>query len=126
MRFRSLLFVMLLFCSTSFAQLPLDQKNLKKGAQVPLLQRDQSAQQLYMRMIQDEDERLTTPELIGYLENSHAGVRRRAALALGRIGDRSATSRLGEEVIDDPNPKVREYAAFALGEIGDPKATRAL
>jgi cyclophilin family peptidyl-prolyl cis-trans isomerase/HEAT repeat protein len=112
--------------SVASAQTPVDPKDLKKNSQVPLLQRDQSAQQLYLRIVQLEDERSSTVELISFIDNSHAGVRRRAILALGRIGDQSATGKLGETLIDDPNPKVREYAAFALGEIEDPRGTRAL
>src|SRR6185369_1351727 len=94
----------LLFSAPLMAQNPIDQKDLKRNNQVPLLQRDQSAQQLYLKIFQLEDERAPASELIGFLDNAHAGVRRRAVLALGRIGDQAATGRLSELLIDDPNP----------------------
>src|SRR5438874_1894726 len=122
----SLFCLLLTFQTVGIAQKPLDSKDLKKSSQVPLLHRDRSAQQLYLRILQLEDERSAPNDLISLLDYTHAGVRRKAVLALGRIGDKAATGQLSEAVIDDPNPKVREYAAFALGELEDPKATRAL
>lgn len=108
------------------AQAQIDPKELKKSGQVPLLQRDNSAQQLYQRMMAAEDERGLTSDFLNYLTGQHAGVRRRAALSVGRIADRAFIDPLSTVLIDDSNPKVREYAAFALGETEDPKAVRAL
>lgn len=48
-------------------------------------------------------------------------VRVRAAMAMGRIGDRSATGLL-LRLLADPDSGVRTEAAFALGELGDPAA----
>ncbi len=48
-------------------------------------------------------------------------VRRRAALALGRIGDPAATSTL-LELLTDPDSTVQQDAAFALGLLRDPAA----
>ncbi|MEW6730973.1 MAG: HEAT repeat domain-containing protein [Acidobacteriota bacterium] len=120
------LLLLLMYAPGIFSQAPVDQKDLKKSTQTPLLHRDNSAQQLYLRMLKWEDQRIVEKELLSFLDTTHAGVRRRAALTLGRIGDKSATMRLSESVTDDANPKVREYAAFALGELEDVRATKAL
>ncbi len=61
------------------------------------------------------------PDLLRLLEDPDARVRRRAALAVGRI-------RLAEGVpalvrlLDDPEAEVRQMAAFALGLVGDRSA----
>jgi len=60
-------------------------------------------------------------ELIGYLGDRDRGVRRRAALAAGRIGDAAAVDALQQQ-LDDVEPEVRQMAAFALGLIGDARA----
>lgn len=52
-------------------------------------------------------------------------VRVRAAMALGRIGDRGATPIL-IPLLADRDTGVRAEAAFALGELGDPAAVPAL
>jgi cyclophilin family peptidyl-prolyl cis-trans isomerase/HEAT repeat protein len=62
-----------------------------------------------------------TPDLTLLLADEEARVRRRAALAVGRVG-------LGDGVepllplLDDADPEVRQMAAFALGLIGDRRA----
>jgi cyclophilin family peptidyl-prolyl cis-trans isomerase/HEAT repeat protein len=111
---------------TGLAQLPIDQKDIKRANQTPSLRRENSGQRLHQRMVQLADERQVEPELLQYLTASHAGVRRDAALMLGRIGNRNAVSPLSTVLLDDANPKVREMAAFALGEIEDSKAVRPL
>lgn len=60
-------------------------------------------------------------ELVGYLGDPDRSVRRRAALAAGRIGDPAALEALQGQ-LDDVEPEVRQMAAFALGLIGDPAA----
>ncbi|MBI4850258.1 MAG: peptidylprolyl isomerase [Acidobacteria bacterium] len=118
------------FYSITFSQAaPIDLKDLKdlkRGNQVPTLQKDRSAQQIYIRLRQMEDERGISSDFIQYLTSSHAGVRKQAALTLGRIGERSMVGTLSQVLLDDGNPKVREMAAFALGEIEDVKGVRAL
>ncbi len=52
-------------------------------------------------------------------------VRRRAAMVLGRIGDRNGVPLL-VELLADPDTLVRIEAAFALGEIGDSGVVREL
>jgi hypothetical protein len=54
--------------------------------------------------------------LIGALEDTDAGVRRQAALALGRIGDRAALRALAT-MLNDVVPAVRRAAAQAIAEI---------
>jgi len=52
-------------------------------------------------------------------------VRSRAAMAMGRIGDRAATALL-VPMLQDQDSMVRIEAAFALGELGDPAAVTEL
>ena len=52
-------------------------------------------------------------------------VRRRAALALGRVGLPAAIPTL-QQALQDQEPEVRQMAAFALGLIGDRTAREAL
>jgi cyclophilin family peptidyl-prolyl cis-trans isomerase/HEAT repeat protein len=64
-------------------------------------------------------------DLIRLLGDDEARVRRRAALALGRVGLRDASEPL-IKLLADSEPEVRQMAAFALGLIGDPAARPAL
>ena len=64
-------------------------------------------------------------ELERDLADSDRGVRRRAALAAGRIADRTLVPAL-LPLLADGEPEVRQMAAFALGLIGDPRAKDAL
>ena len=61
-------------------------------------------------------------DLIRLLGDPEARVRRRAALALGRVGLRDAVGALTKLLSADPEPEVRQMAAFALGLVGDPSA----
>ena len=115
------------FFSSAFSQINIQQKDLKRSNQpLPTLQKDHSAQQIYIRLRQMEDERGISSDFLQYLSSSHAGVRRQAVLTLGRIGDRSTVGSLSQVLLDDGNAKVREYAAFAIGEVEDIKGVRAL
>lgn len=60
-------------------------------------------------------------DLIRLLADEEARVRRRAALALGRVGLPEAVMPLAD-LLADENRDVRQMAAFALGLIGDPSA----
>jgi HEAT repeat protein/cyclophilin family peptidyl-prolyl cis-trans isomerase len=60
-------------------------------------------------------------DLIRLLRDPEARVRRRAALALGRVGLPEAVEPL-TLLLADEDPEVRQMAAFALGLIGDPSA----
>ena len=60
-------------------------------------------------------------DLIRLLSDNEARVRRRAALALGRVGLPEAVEPL-TGLLGDEDPDVRQMAAFALGLIGDAAA----
>ena len=64
-------------------------------------------------------------ELERDLADPDRGVRRRAALAAGRIGDGALVPAL-RPLLGDREPEVRQMAAFGLGLIGDPRALDAL
>ncbi|MYD70153.1 MAG: hypothetical protein F4W89_05300 [Acidobacteria bacterium] len=65
------------------------------------------------------------PSLFALLEAPEPYVRRRAALAVGRVGQAEGVEPLIARLADR-EPEVRQMAAFALGLIGDPTATDAL
>jgi HEAT repeat protein/cyclophilin family peptidyl-prolyl cis-trans isomerase len=65
------------------------------------------------------------PDLIGVLADDEARVRRRAALAVGRVGLVDGVEPL-TLLLTDPEPEVRQMAVFALGLIGDASAVPAL
>jgi HEAT repeat protein/cyclophilin family peptidyl-prolyl cis-trans isomerase len=62
-----------------------------------------------------------TPDLGRLLTDGEARVRRRAALAVGRVGLRDGVPLL-VALLNDGEPEVRQMAAFALGLIGDRSA----
>ena len=64
-------------------------------------------------------------DLTVLLSDSEARVRRRAALAIGRVGLAAGVQPLVAK-LSDADPDVREMAAFALGLIGDGSAVTAL
>ena len=66
------------------------------------------------------------PDLLKLLDDPEARVRRRAALALGRVGLPEAVTGLSQLLATDPEAEVRQMAAFALGLIGDRTAVDAL
>ena len=65
------------------------------------------------------------PDLLALLEAPQAYLRRRAALAVGRVGLPAGVDALVER-LTDPEAEVRQMAAFGLGLIGDAGATEAL
>ncbi len=65
-------------------------------------------------------------DLLRLLTDSEARVRRRAALAIGRVGLPDGVEPLTGLLASDPEPEVRQMAAFALGLIGDRTARPAL
>jgi cyclophilin family peptidyl-prolyl cis-trans isomerase/HEAT repeat protein len=64
-------------------------------------------------------------DLVKLLNDTEARVRRRAALAIGRVGLSEGVEPL-IKLLDDPEIEVRQMAAFGLGLIGDSSARPAL
>ena len=73
-----------------------------------------------------EDDRRWDRVLEGLLSHSNPAVRRRAALAAGRVGNDLAVPALVSLLQSDKERDVRSMAAFALGEIESPKAVEPL
>jgi cyclophilin family peptidyl-prolyl cis-trans isomerase/HEAT repeat protein len=69
-----------------------------------------------MRVLKDPD--VASADLLRLLTDSEARVRRRAALAVGRVGLASGVAPL-VDLLKDPDPEVKQMAAFAIGLIGD-------
>jgi cyclophilin family peptidyl-prolyl cis-trans isomerase/HEAT repeat protein len=65
-------------------------------------------------------------DLVALLGDSEARVRRRAALAIGRVRLPEPVPALTGVMQSDSDPEVRQMAAFALGLIGDTAASPAL
>ena len=66
--------------------------------------------------------RSATPDLLRLIEDDGAAVRRRAAVAIGRVGLADGVPAL-VGALTDPQMEVREVAAFGLGLLGDPAAS---
>lgn len=66
------------------------------------------------------------PDLVALLKDGEARIRRRAALAVGRVKLVEGIDSLLPVLQSDPEPEVRQMAAFALGLIGDASAADAL
>jgi cyclophilin family peptidyl-prolyl cis-trans isomerase/HEAT repeat protein len=78
------------------------------------------------RILALEDQRsLGGGELERYLRDPDRGVRRRAALAAGRVGDAALVPTL-IELMNDGEPEIRQMAALAMGLIGDRSAVERL
>ena len=66
------------------------------------------------------------PDLLAALADGDPRVRRRAALAVGRVGLADGIVPLTRVLSPTADPEVRQMAAFALGLIGEGAATDAL
>lgn len=85
------------------------------------------APDVYARIIQLEDARsLGGGELEALLQHKLPEVRSRAALAIGRIGDKRGTDALLKALEAATTSRMRLSIVFALGEIEDSKAADAL
>jgi len=82
--------------------------------------------QIMSRIIRAEDERRWNDDLASLLKDKDARLRKRAALALGRIGDERALPALSESLQTDKDGDVRQVSAFAIGEIESPAGVEAL
>jgi cyclophilin family peptidyl-prolyl cis-trans isomerase/HEAT repeat protein len=65
-------------------------------------------------------------DLVRWVADADARVRRRAALAIGRVGLPEGVEPLVRALQADPDGEVRRMAAFALGLLGEPAAVPAL
>jgi cyclophilin family peptidyl-prolyl cis-trans isomerase len=83
----------------------------------PHLKRDRTQRVLVPKIVEAEDERLVTDQLIDLVTVPHGSVRRRAVVALGRIGSPRGIAPLVTVLSADKDPQMRALAAFALGEI---------
>jgi cyclophilin family peptidyl-prolyl cis-trans isomerase/HEAT repeat protein len=118
--------VLLVFSLPAVAQLPV---HVAPGK--PALKRDRTQRILYPKIIQHEDERTVTSDLVELLLPAHGGARRRTILALGRIGYPSGLAALLDILISDQNPEnrdaeMRALAAFSLGQIQNQHAVSVL
>jgi HEAT repeat protein/cyclophilin family peptidyl-prolyl cis-trans isomerase len=66
------------------------------------------------------------PDLIRLLSDDEARIRRRSALAVGRVGLPDGVPQLVRVLQTDKDPEVRQMAAFALGLVGDSTAVEPL
>ena len=62
------------------------------------------------------------PDLLRLLSDREGRLRRRAALAIGRVGLADGVAPLVAALSGDAEPEVRQMAAFALGLLGDQEA----
>jgi len=72
---------------------------------------------ILIQIIRAEDQRRWDNELKTLLTNSNPAIRRRAALAVGRIGAEDSVPSLINLLSEDKSAAVRATAAFALGEV---------
>ena len=85
------------------------------------------APDVYTRILQLEDARsLGNGELEALLQHKLPEVRYRAALAIGRIGDKRGTAALLKALDTATTIRLRAIIVFALGEMEDAKAALAL
>ena len=73
------------------------------------------------RVLRDPSAPPTSPNLNQLIGDSEARIRRRAALAIGRVGLAEGVPLL-VELLRDADPEVRQMAAFGLGLLGDKRA----
>jgi HEAT repeat protein/cyclophilin family peptidyl-prolyl cis-trans isomerase len=66
------------------------------------------------------------PDLVALLKDRDSRVRRRAALAVGRVRLAAGVAPLSDLLAADPEPEVRQMAAFGLGLSGHSDAAAAL
>ena len=81
---------------------------------------------IMVRILMAEDERRWDEALSSLFSHADPEVRKRAALAAGRIGDERAVPSLISLFTDDKEESVRTMAAFALGETESANAGDAL
>ena len=85
----------------------------------------QISKNILVQIIRAEDERRWDNQLQSLFSHRNSSVRRRAALAAGRIGDDKAVNDLATR-LQDQDGDVRAMAAFALGEVESLSGANAL
>ncbi len=88
---------------------------------VTLFPQDEAVVNAIAAVLRAEDSRSFDAALRDAIRHPDPMVRRRAALAIGRIGDPAGTPLL-LELLNDPSASVQQDAVFALGLLGDPSA----
>ena len=89
----------------------------------PILRLDHVSTTAYTRLAKIEDERFyDITEINKILQIRHLGVRKRAALAIARIGNRRGTALLMDMFVGEQDESMRATVAFALGVMADPAA----
>lgn len=78
------------------------------------------------QIVRAEDERRWDDALRALFSNRNTAIRKRAALAAGRIGNEDSVPSLTTLMKNDADPNVRAMAAFALGEVESVSAAEAL
>ena len=79
-----------------------------------------------LQIIRAEDERCWDNTLPVFLLDKNPNIRKRATLAMGRIGNAEALPALLEVLKTDPDTDVRQMIVFAIGEIESPEGAPAL
>lgn len=79
-----------------------------------------------LQIVKAEDERRWDDVLRNLLSSANPSIRKRAALAAGRIGNEDSISALTPLLEKDTDVSVRAMAAFALGEIESDRASNTL
>jgi cyclophilin family peptidyl-prolyl cis-trans isomerase/HEAT repeat protein len=82
----------------------------------PAIDNGSVPQAVLLRILKAEDERRWDTDLRDLMTSKSAAVRRRAALAAGRIGSEDSVPALATLLQKDVNVDVRSMAAFAIGE----------
>jgi HEAT repeat protein/cyclophilin family peptidyl-prolyl cis-trans isomerase len=106
-------FLACLLAGLALAGDPHPARAAKKGAPAPPARIEKLA-----RILELEDSRSGADEIERLLRDPDRGVRRRAALAAGRLGDPALVPAL-QGLLNDQEVEVRRVAAFALGLAGD-------
>ncbi len=88
---------------------------------IALFPQDEAVVNAVAAVLRAEDSRSFDTALRDAIRHPDPIVRRRAALAIGRIGDPVGTPLL-LELLNDPSVSVQRDAVFALGLLGDPSA----
>lgn len=81
--------------------------------------RTRSFEEKLAEIVHQEDLRKPTRTLHNYLKDDDPKIRERAALAIGRIGEKDGTKLLFELISNDASLDVTSTAAFALGLTGE-------